>query len=249
MAGYFEVVTRVTLALILPSSSVNDYFNNAPRLSQGEYEHAIRIFAPGRDVSEVDAELTTLYATHLESSMQGYDAHSVRLDWRINLFKSLIPNSQPESSDVELGVEASHATEPETAAISRMGLRIANAVHDYSIQLLFGARDELRAKLEYLIIHTLLDERNNIAYVGRAPPTPYETMCSTLSRVNPAGDDSDSWLPSEAELLAAELNDISINSGSDNTTDEDDTTDEADTTDEDNILGDDIMLVSMMDVV
>ncbi|KAG8727544.1 hypothetical protein FRC10_005866 [Ceratobasidium sp. 414] len=226
-ASYYDLVIRL-LTAVTHSPITDLYYESTPRLSEADYIRMIQLFAPDRDVREVDEELTTLYRTYIETLERNLNALSVRVLRQTEIFRLFISNYDLEFPNGQTDADSNQLPEPELIATSRLGLRIARALDLYMVDMIMGPRDFRRTKLTYLLVQALVETG---VPNGLELPTPLESICEAFARFNLTNDFG--WTTSYSNApaySASHQTDSEMNS----TDDDADTTDsDADTTDDD----------------
>ncbi|KAG8740984.1 hypothetical protein FRC10_003490 [Ceratobasidium sp. 414] len=222
------------MAVVFPLAQFEAFTEQIPRLSEAEYLSAVRLFAPDRDVRETDIELTSFYTTYVGSLCQSFETVRTRVMHQTRSFRSIILDYDQEFPN-GLDVNGNLVPEPESVAISRMGLRVSNALSEYTIDLFLGPRDFRRMKLTFLIVQTLRATGPVDSLDMTGLPNALEVLCDTFARLDilnhPSLVDASSTSNDSDSLndMQSTDDDIHTNSAEDNT--DIDTTDDASDTD------------------
>ncbi|KAG8722887.1 hypothetical protein FRC08_004517 [Ceratobasidium sp. 394] len=221
MANCAEFVMRLMASIMLPHSS-SRAFTRARRLPQEEYLRPLHIFAPDRNVHKLDAELEALHTNHYRRFARNIDYVVVRFDRQLAGFRSIIREFETESH-----VGGDSTGEPESVALSWLGLRIVRTLEEYGFDSSFGPRDRQRTKLSYLIVQVLLETGTFDEFEAPNEPSAFEILCNTFTRLNLAGNHTSSdrdinWATGEPIGFESHVHSTPDGSTSDvDTTDED----------------------------
>ncbi|KAG8702912.1 hypothetical protein FRC08_003170 [Ceratobasidium sp. 394] len=185
-ASHYELMLRLLAALTFPS--ITDLEKSIPRISEAEYLAMVRILAPERDPREVDAELTTLHRTYIDSLGRKIDALSERVERQSEIFFAFVSNYDSQFPHGQTDANGNRVPEPELVASSRLGIQIAHTIHVYVTDLYLGPRDSLRTKLTYLIAQSLLETGAMDESEPTEQQTPLESICQAFNRFNLTND-------------------------------------------------------------